>query len=104
MSDVHVLHTTYRFVDSETRVKCPGLPRILEYMRCPRDRRMPDDLWEKLRKRVMRGPDDKRLFTTRAKRACEMAMQWDAVARMMHFRAKRDAVDSIQVLILRTGR
>ena len=28
-----------------------------------------------------------------------MAMQWEAVARMMQFRAKRDAVDSGQLLI-----
>ena len=41
VTDVHVLHTTYRFVDSETMVKCPDLPRILEYMRCPRGRRIP---------------------------------------------------------------
>ena len=99
VTDVHVLHTTYRFKDSVTKEWCPFLPRILAYIRNPNRRPMPDELWNALEKREARGPEDKRLFTTKAKTCYDIGIQWEAVARMMQLRAKRDAVAAGQLLI-----
>ena len=46
---------------SITKEKCPDLPGILNYMRNPGGEPMPDELWQKLKERVVTGPDDPRL-------------------------------------------
>ena len=92
VTDVHVLKTSYRFKDKL-------LPRIFDYMRSPRGELMPHDLWEALRSRVVEGPDDARLKDPSFEDGFEVATQWEAVARLMQYRARRDARRARQLLL-----
>ena len=64
---------------------------MFEYMRKPGGKPMPDDLYEALKAREVAGPGDPRLQEERFQDAYGMAVAWEAVARLMQYRAHRDA-------------
>jgi hypothetical protein len=99
VTDVFFLRKTFRFRDPQTGVECPYLPGLFEYMRDPRGLEMPDELWSKLQSQVVRGPGDERLEAARGRGAYEMAIQWEAVARLMQYRARREAQEDGQIMM-----
>ena len=99
VTDVHVLHTTFRFRDSFTKIPCPYLPNILAYMRDLRGELMPYELWNALSKRVVTGPDDERLKDPAFVSGYELASQWEAAARLLQYRARREARKARQMLL-----
>ena len=52
---------------------------------------MDTKLWERLLKCVVSGPEDGRLHEERFMSGYEVASQWQAVTRLQHYRALRDA-------------
>ena len=98
-TDVHLLTQTHRFVDRETKKKCPVLPEILNYMRKPDGELMKDKLWRALQARVVDGPEDPKLKDPRFRDGYEVASEWSAVARLMQYRARRDAARANQMLV-----
>jgi hypothetical protein len=99
VTDVHVLRQTFRFVDQETKQPCPFLPRLLEYMRDPRGRPMPRDLWARLRRCVVTSARDPRLLEERRKQGYSAGIEWKAVTPLQHFRALRDARERREMLV-----
>ena len=87
VTDVHMLHTTYRFRDQEIKEWDLILPDILAYMRRPAGRPMPDHLWQALAACQVKNRADSRLRTPKQKKAFEIATNWAQVARMIHLRA-----------------
>ena len=102
LTHVIFLQTTHRFVDRSVRPPktCPVLPRLLEYMRSPGGKPMPDDLWKAVKSWVVSGPQDSRLHGPRQQvEGFQMAIAWEAVARMMQYRAASDAAKAREMLI-----
>ena len=99
VTDVHCLHQVFRFRDSFTKAPCPFLPRILEYVRDPKDELMPHELWDALSKRVVTGPNDERLKDPAFASGYELASQWEAAARLLQYRARRDASKAREMLL-----
>ena len=98
-TDVHMLTRVYGFVDSKTKIPCPYLPRILAYLRDPGGELMPYELWSALVKRVVTGLDDVRLKDRNFAEGYELAFRWEAVARLLQYRACRDAAKARQMLV-----
>ena len=92
VTDVHVLRKTFRFTDEV-------LPAFLNYMRNPPPGPMPQELWRALTAQTVEQADDPRLSEAAFKDGYEVATQWEAVARMMQFRARRDAAEASELLI-----
>ena len=99
LDHVVFLKQTHRFVDTQTSppLPCPVLPKLLAYMRAPpvdaSGKRSPMDeaLWGEIQSWAVMDGNDPRLQTPRVKAGFEMAIAWEAVARLMQYRAARDA-------------
>ena len=93
ITDVVFLDKTYRFVDRSVNPprECQVLPRLFEYMRRPGGKRMPADLYAALKAREVKGARDPRLREEKFQGAYTMAVVWEAVARLMQYRAHGDA-------------
>ena len=117
LTHVVMLRKTHRFRDDI-------MPRFLEYMRNPGGKPMPDDLrrelakWEVLspspskggrdkvaewRKRCVHGDpvlgEDGTVVGRRPWQAYDMGIAWQAVQRLVHYRAVRDAREQKQLLL-----
>ena len=102
LTHVMFLRTTHRFVDRsvEPPRPCPILPRLLEYMRSPGGKPMPEDLWKAMKGWVVKNPGDERLKKQQERgQGFQMAIAWEAVARMMQYRAASDAAQAGEILI-----
>ena len=101
LSHVVFFHKTHRFVDTtcDPPTPCPILPRLFEYMRSPGGKRMPDDLWQAIQRSRVTDPNDARLRQPRLQAGYEMAILWDAVYRLMQYRAVREARSAGQMLM-----
>ena len=75
------------------------LPAFLNYMRNPPPGSMPPELWRALTAQTVEQADDSRLSDAAFNDGYEVATQWEAVARMMQFRARRDAAKARELLI-----
>ena len=105
ITDVVLLPRTFRFLDrsQDLPVPCPWLPRLFEFMREPETfrRKLPDDLWGEIQRWQVRGAGDprlQRLFESPGT-VFELAIAWEAVGRLMQYRALRDAQAARQVLV-----
>ena len=92
VTDTHILYETFRFKKGDV------LPSILNYMRTTDGTLMSDHLWTALKARECTGPKDSRLALDGFKNGYEVATQWEAVARLMHYRARRDSRAAGQLL------
>lgn len=101
LTHVMFLRTTHRFVDRsvEPHKACPVLPRLLAYMRSPAGEPMPEDLWQAVQSWVVKGPRDIRLQCPRQQKGFQMAIAWEAVARLMQYRAASGAAKAGEMLI-----
>jgi hypothetical protein len=61
VTDVFHLTKTFRFRDEVTDEPCPDLPRLLQFMREPKGRDLPAELWEKVQRCQCKGGRDPRL-------------------------------------------
>ena len=89
-------HKTFRFVDRSVSPPrpCPWLPRLFSFMRNPQQHggRLPEDVRGKLQERVVKCEVDwHRLIEPRIADGYEMAIAWEAVARLMQARVLREA-------------
>ena len=93
LTHVLMLRKTHRFVDLEQKPPepCKVLPRLLAYMRDPDGQPMPNDLWKEVQQWAAKGSKDPRHHERRIRNGFEMAIGWEAVARLMQYRAARDA-------------
>ena len=98
VTSVVELKTTYRFRDEVTKETCEVLPKLFDYMRCPKGESMPSFLYDALMSRVVLV-GDVRMQERRMREGYEMASSWEAVARLMQYRARRDAAAASQMLM-----
>ena len=100
VTDVHILHNTFRFRDAKTGQPCTFLLELLGFMRQPGGRQMPDHLWKELQSRVVADGTDPRLKDPKyLKHGFESAIQWQAVMPLMQYRAVRDAKAAEQIIM-----
>ena len=76
------------------------LPQLFEYMRDPKGRAMPPHLWKAVQKWRVAKLSDSRLQDAERQNGLEMAINWEAVPRLMQYRAARDARRARQMLVL----
>ena len=97
LTHVVQLHRTFRFVDRSVSPPraCPYLPAILSYMRNPGGKAMPQEFWQVLTSRTVTSMQDPRLSSPRIVAGYEMAIAWEAVARLMQARVRREARASV---------
>ena len=99
VTDALFLYKTHRFVDrlARPRVPCPFLPEFLQGMR--EGRKLTPNVWRTVRSWEVRGGGHPRLSEPGVRDGYEMAIGWQAVARMMQYRAVRDAAEARQILM-----
>ena len=104
LTDVAFLRKTFRFRDktADPPRECKVLPALFEYMRDPAGRPVPEWLWAEVRNWEARGPGDPRIGESRRRAGYELAIAWEAVARLMQYRAAREGGDA-KVLEARAG-
>ena len=78
-----------RFVHPVTKKRCEYLPELLQAMR--EKRAIPARVWERLEQCTITATDDTRLEEGLLRDGSEVAVQWEAVARMMQYRVRREA-------------
>ena len=105
VTDVVILPKTYRFVDRIVVPPrpCTVLPRLFEFMRDPESAggHMPNDLWRALQACEVKLNDDQRVraLYSGALPVYELAIAWEAVARLLQYRARRDAWSARQLVL-----
>ena len=93
VTSVLELKNTYSFCDEEPKVKCEIMPTLLEYMRDPQGKSIPDYLWQALLDCQVDGRSDPRLHRRQTVEGFEVALTWEAVGRLMQYRIVRDAAN-----------
>ena len=101
LTDVCFLRKTFRFRDKtvDPPRECKVLPALFQYMRDSGGKPMPEWLWTEVCKWKARGTDDPRCKQGRRRAGYEMAIAWEAVARLMQYRAVREAADAKKMVM-----
>ena len=102
ITSVLELKRTYRFRDEVSKEECKILPALFNYMRDPQGKSLPDYLWTALNEcqvKLGTSTPDPRLSRARTRDGYEMAIAWEAVARLMQYRVVRDARTANEMLL-----
>ena len=101
----HVLFLTktHRFVDRRFNPPkpCDIMPRLLEFMRNPRGRKIDEaipDVWAAVQQWEPKSKDDDRLKDPWIRGGYEMGISWDVCARLLQYRAYRESREAGQML------
>ena len=97
------LRETHRFkswnAETQKYEECPILPKLLEYMRNPAGRELPPAVARAFRQWEVKNRSDPRRNRREILEGYEMAIAWHAVARMMQYRALREASAKNRILV-----
>ena len=93
------MYKTHRFIDRlvTPRVKCDFMEDFLEGMRAGRE--LSREVWKRVQKWEAHPGPHPRLSEPGVRDGYEMAIGWQAVTRMMQYRALRDAAEARQILM-----
>ena len=97
------LRETHRFKTWNSRLQayeeCPILPKLLEFMRNPEGREVPAEVASAFKQWEVKRLCDPRRSRREMLEGYEMAIGWHAVARMMQYRALREASAKKRILV-----
>jgi ASC-1-like (ASCH) protein len=97
------LRETHRFKTWNAELakyeECPVLPRLLEYMRNPDGRQLPSAVASAFKQWEVKRRNDPRRSRREMLEGYEMGIAWHAVARMMQYRALREASAQKRILV-----